>query len=432
MSTIRCPECKMVNWATALNCKRCARLFQTAETIVAAQTTVAAQATVSVQPQPVAETFVQPSPDYSQNYNQSAFQPEISWGNQQNKQNYNQQYNQPYNQNYGQNYYQPQLPAANQKIGLAVTAMIFGILAIATTIFLIGVLLAPIGLILGIVALVKANKKPQQYGGKGFAIAGIATSGLVALFIPIIVAIAIPNLMAAKRAANEGSTISAIRTLADAETTYRTTFGKGTCADLQTLQKNNLIDASVAKGEKNGYRFMIINYPLGGCEITATPNSTSDGDRSFYYSTDDELIRAARKNGKPADKSDKLLGDKSEDSFTALPQGVKPNEGAAISTLRTLQGAQLTYVATAGAGECCADFPTLASQGLIKPDLADGEDMGYRFMYKKAGQRDSFEITATPVSAASGSRSFFISPLDGLRGSAKNGLPADKKDPPVE
>lgn len=413
----------MVNWATALNCKRCSYLFQPAETVVAAQ------ATAQIQPQSVPDTIVEQNfdqPNYSQNRTEPQFQsptvsqPQVSWGN-----------NRQYNQNYGQNYRPPHIPSANPKIGLAVTSMIFGILALATTIFLIGLLFAPIGLILGIVALVKTKKKPNQYGGSGFAIAGIATSALVVLFIPIILAIAIPNLLAARRAANAGSAISAIRTLAGAEETFRTTSGKGACADLKTLGSNNLIDADMAKGERSGYRFSIVNYPLGGCEITATPLSPSDGDISLYYSTDDNQIRAARKNGKPADQHDKLLNDLNEEEEKPKTSGGLPTEGGAIATLRTLQGAQATYIATSGDGVCCGDFQTLAGLGLIKPDLSDGEDAGYRFKINKISP-DNFELTATPVSNALGSRSFFLSPRDGLRGAAKNGLPADKKDPPVE
>jgi type II secretory pathway pseudopilin PulG len=419
----------MVNWATALNCKRCSYVFQTA----AATTTVVAQATASVpiSPQePVPDTIVQPQfaeSNYSPQFNQPAFQPQIGWGNNQQS---NQNYGRNYGQYYGQNYRQPNLPTANPKIGLAVTSMIFGILAIATTIFLIGMLFAPIGLILGIVSLVKANKKPNQYGGKGFAIAGIATSALVTLFIPIVLAIAIPNLMAARRIANEMSAIKVMQTLADAETKYRKGVGKGTCADLKTLIGSNSIEKVLEKDEKNGYRFMIVNYPLGGCEITGTPKTTSDGDRSFYFSTDDSLIRVAKKNGKPADKNDPLLGDIQEE-FTKPKTSAVTFEGAAISDLRTIQGAQTTYVATSGAGKCCADFPTLAQLGLVKPDLSDGEDAGYRFKITRVTD-SNFEITATPVSGSATSRSFFISPLDGLRGAVKNGLPADKSDPPVE
>ena len=80
--------------------------------------------------------------------------------------------------------------------------MVLGILGFLTAFLLIGLLFAPIGLILGIVALAKIKKKPHIYGGQGFAIAGIVTSSMIVLIFPIIAAIAIPNLLAARRMAN--------------------------------------------------------------------------------------------------------------------------------------------------------------------------------------------------------------------------------------
>lgn len=166
-------------------------------------------------------------------------------------------------------------------------------------------LTSPIGLILGIISLNRASKRPFEYGGKGFAIAGVVLNAIGILILPIIAAIAIPNLMAARRAANEGSAISTIRILAGAEETYRATAGKGRCGDLKTLHSSNLIDPATANGQKSGYSFMVINLPTlnGDCAITATPLSTSHGTRSFYYSTEDNLIRAAAKNGQAADSN---------------------------------------------------------------------------------------------------------------------------------
>lgn len=454
----------MVNWATALNCKRCACFFQTAETSVAVETFAAADATF-IEAAPVQNTFVEQLPvetHYPPNFDKPAFgsPPPNRANNQESHQDYgqNQQYNQNFNQNqpphqsygqnyqynqdYGQNYYQQPsfrqnfAVPSNPKIGLAVTSMILGIMGIVTAMFLVGILLAPIGLIFGIIALVKIKNKPNQYGGKGFAIAGVVTSAMITLFIPIVLAIAIPNLMAARNAANEASAVSVINSLATAEADYRRGAGKGSCADLKTLAAANVVDSGLMKGDKNGYRFNIVNYPLGGCEITATPSSTSSGARSFYYSTDDNQIRAARKNGKPAEKSDNLLKDdykeeEAEKKSQSESQFAIPNESIALSNLKSIDGAQSTYIATAGQGECCGDFKTLAEMQLIKPGLADGEDVGYRFKITKL-LKGNYEVTATPISASSGSRSFFKSPLEGLRGAAKNGLPADKNDPPVD
>ena len=181
---------------------------------------------------------------------------------------------------------------------------------------------APVGLILGIVSLVKANKRPFEYGGKGFAIAGTVLNSIGILLMPIILAIAIPNLLAARRAANEGSAISTVRMIADAEQTYRATAGKGRCGDLKTLQAANLIDTVTAKGQKSGYSFIVINLPTlyGDCAITATPLSTSHGTRSFYYSTEDNVLRAANKNGLSADGSDMPLDGKKSIPIMPYPK----------------------------------------------------------------------------------------------------------------
>ena len=80
-------------------------------------------------------------------------------------------------------------------------------------------------MVLGIIALTRANRKPQVYGGQGFAIGGIAASALSLLVaIPlagIVAAIAIPSLLRARVAANETATLADIRTVITAETRYQ-------------------------------------------------------------------------------------------------------------------------------------------------------------------------------------------------------------------
>jgi hypothetical protein len=67
------------------------------------------------------------------------------------------------------------------------------------------------GLITGFVALSKAKKQPQLYAGGGMALAGTITSGIAVLLCAIIIpAIAIPNLLASRRAANE---VAALKSL---------------------------------------------------------------------------------------------------------------------------------------------------------------------------------------------------------------------------
>jgi hypothetical protein len=426
MSSVKCPECNLTNWSTAITCKRCGNFLQPG-----GENPVSPQAPPEYS---AGQSFIDANQGFDQQESQtSEYAPQSQFSAPLPSQNYQEPNHQYHNQqqtdyqyqNYQQSNYQYYSPV-NLKNGIAIASMVLGILSFVTSIFLIGILFAPIGLILGIIALIKANKKPDVYGGKGFAIAGIATSGIMVLFVPIIMAIAIPNLLASRRAANEGNAIATIKTISSAEATYMASaYGK--CGDLQTLVATKLLDVSLAENEKSGYRFMVINLPSGGCEILATPLSGSTGHRSFYYSTEDGILRGGAKKGLPANKNDFPIRSDFSETQNQLPTG-KANEMVAISSLRTLQSAEAAYAATVGNGEGC-DIQVLALQGLIKQDLADGEEGGYRFKVVKIPQ--GWEIFATPISNSSGNRSFYMGVEGVIRGAAKNGLTADKYDPPI-
>src|ERR1043165_5151888 len=80
---------------------------------------------------------------------------------------------------------------------------------------------------------------------------------IVVAIIGIIAAIAIPNLLASRRAANEGSAQSSLRTIHSSEGTYQSTVGAGNYGDLAALRGQSLIDAQLATGGKSGYTFAV-------------------------------------------------------------------------------------------------------------------------------------------------------------------------------
>jgi len=101
---------------------------------------------------------------------------------------------------------------------------------------------------------------------------------IVVAIIGIIAAIAIPNLLASRRAANEGSAQSSVRTIFSAEATYQATAGNGVFGDQAALMSNFLIDsvlgqATTSTSPKSGY---IFNTSAGtGSGATATFYTTS-------------------------------------------------------------------------------------------------------------------------------------------------------------
>ena len=131
---------------------------------------------------------------------------------------------------------------------------------------------------------------------------------LLALFVLVGVAAsaALPN-TAAGLAANESSAVYHLRMLAEAELKFKATTGKGHFGTMSELKEEKLIDAELASGLKDGYCFSLLTTSEK-FEVKAAPAKyPSDGRRSFYFSFEDGIIRAADKQGLAADANDPPL-----------------------------------------------------------------------------------------------------------------------------
>lgn len=143
---------------------------------------------------------------------------------------------------------------------------------------------------------------------------------IVVAIIGIIAAIAIPNLLASRRAANEGSAQQTLRTIHSSEATYQATSGNGNFGTMAELRTANLIDSVLAVGTKSGYTFaitevdLVINTTPATFFVTSVPLVTTGvsqtGTRRFAIA-DDGVMHGDTTLSVPADRA-------AVDAMTAL------------------------------------------------------------------------------------------------------------------
>ena len=112
---------------------------------------------------------------------------------------------------------------------------------------------------------------------------------IVIAIIAIIAAIAIPNLIEARKGSNEAAAIGALRTISTAQSLFREgdKDGNGVFDYATTLanlfSRGNLVDQVLGNGTKQGYVFEVIaanNFEWSARADPASPKKS--GDRYFF------------------------------------------------------------------------------------------------------------------------------------------------------
>jgi type IV pilus assembly protein PilA len=136
---------------------------------------------------------------------------------------------------------------------------------------------------------------------KGFSLIELL---IVVAIILIIAAIAIPNLLRSRMAANEASAVGSLRTINTACVTYSSTYGVGFPAALSNLGTSgnasstsaDLVDNILATGVKSGYAFVYtasaaVSSVVPAYAVQANPLTWNQTGTRYFFSDQSGVIR---------------------------------------------------------------------------------------------------------------------------------------------
>jgi prepilin-type N-terminal cleavage/methylation domain-containing protein len=124
---------------------------------------------------------------------------------------------------------------------------------------------------------------------KGFSLIELL---IVVAIILIIAAIAVPNLIKSKMAANESAAVGSVRTIVTGELTYSNTNGGAGFQSLANLYSAGLIDNVLGSGTKSGFSFTAAPAGTNNSQFIATGAPVTPGTTgtNYYCAVEDAVI----------------------------------------------------------------------------------------------------------------------------------------------
>lgn len=188
-------------------------------------------------------------------------------------------------------------------------------------------------IILGHMSRAQIKKSMGRLKGDGMALAGLIMGYISVAILPFVLliaaAIAIPNLLRARIAANEASSVGSLRTINTANVTYASTYGVGFAPSLSALGGGSpcqpskehacLIDSVLSSGQKSGYRFTYTAEDSDHDGVVdkyffeAEPISKGSSGQSTYCSDESGVIRQQRDGSRCTAASPVISGYRDDD-----------------------------------------------------------------------------------------------------------------------